>query len=411
MLNIRAELNARLEEYLQYEGIEKKNGKYRCINPAHRDENPSMKVYEDHAYCFGCDSYFTTITAYMTIHGVDEQTAIRELCKILKLPEPVTKEQIEEARYVMNKVVNALKDVRYSLEAEEYLKSKRIKFSAARAHGVLQFDSSRIEPIIQAHPDIARALHLHMLDTDGILFTIYDVDGSPIAFVARNFKKEPKFKNPPNNILYNKSYELYGQHLVRTKSAVLVEGYGDALCAWTHGKNYFLALGGTQINDGTIRRLKSLGIERIALVMDGDETGRQCLLRGLKKLYEADFEVYAAVLEPGKDPDDYIKNNVPIPYRPACIAVYEITGDLDQAVELINLQNAGEELRHLMEVSRASRKDVAVRFANHVYAKSSELRKQLEAYRKLNEKIDLYREALKIARQHARLPTFLDFDF
>ena len=32
--------------------------KIRCINPQHEDEEPSMQVYEEHAYCFGCGYLF-----------------------------------------------------------------------------------------------------------------------------------------------------------------------------------------------------------------------------------------------------------------------------------------------------------------------------------------------------------------
>ena len=32
--------------------------KIKCINPDHNDENPSMHIYEDHAYCFSCGYLF-----------------------------------------------------------------------------------------------------------------------------------------------------------------------------------------------------------------------------------------------------------------------------------------------------------------------------------------------------------------
>lgn len=401
------ELNLRIREYLDFEGIEFRHGKYRCINPAHDDSQPSMKVYDDHAYCFGCNTYYTTVTAYMTIHQVDEQTAIKNLCALFKIDPPLTRAELNRLKWVVRYVFDSLSDVDYSPETIRYLKSKGIGLKAARYHGVLQYDEDVMQNVKAAYPAEFDLLGLVHLRTDGFLYTIFDVDGDPIAFVARNFKLQPKFKNPQNNPLYRKSFELYGQHLVKHESVVLVEGYSDALSAWAHGKMNVLALGCASVSDGTVRRLRSLGVKRVALCLDGDDTGGEGTVRGVKKLIEAGFETYAAVLKAGEDPDDYFLRNERLPIEPPEVAVWKLTKDLSQALECVNLKDAGLAVDRLAEVSGITRNEIAMEYLNVLYSKASELKAKVEEAKEAERELSVLNEVMEVVKSKADVATLL----
>lgn len=59
--------------------IETKRNKARCINPDHDDQNPSMDVRKNFAYCYSCGFSADAIKIYMTIHGCDFVEAVKAL--------------------------------------------------------------------------------------------------------------------------------------------------------------------------------------------------------------------------------------------------------------------------------------------------------------------------------------------
>lgn len=404
------ELNTKIKDYLDYEGIEHVGDKYLCINPAHKETVPSLKVYEDHAYCFGCNTYFDTVKAYMVLHNTDRETAIRALCEIFKIDPPVSKQEIYEAKHVMYKLINELSTVKYSQQTIDYLHSKGITLPQARMYGVLQYSREVFDKIASEHRDIYDKLGLDVIDTDGFLYTIYDTDSTPIAFVARNFHKEPKFVNPRNSILYNKSSELYGQHLIKSQSAIIVEGYSDALSAWAHGMTNVLALGGTRLNDNTIRRLKSLGIQNIALCLDGDDTGRKCMLDAFEKLSKHDFALYGAILEDGLDPDMYFKSGKKLDIQPAYIVVWKLSFDLSKAVEYVTPENVKSAAKKLAQVSGFSEHEIGLRIANALYTRCRKYREEVENAKLALKKLERYKEALEFVAADTEFTAIMDIN-
>lgn len=57
----------------------KVNREKKALCLAHQDSTPSMHVYDDHAYCFVCQTRFSPIDVYMTINKVDFKTAVAAL--------------------------------------------------------------------------------------------------------------------------------------------------------------------------------------------------------------------------------------------------------------------------------------------------------------------------------------------
>ncbi len=57
--------------------LEVKRGVTLCL--WHDDHRPSMKVYDDHVYCFSCNKNADAIDIYMALNGCDFRTAVRAL--------------------------------------------------------------------------------------------------------------------------------------------------------------------------------------------------------------------------------------------------------------------------------------------------------------------------------------------
>lgn len=53
-------------------------GKYRCC-PFHKDNNPSMALYDNHVHCFVCNRSWDSISALMELEGVNFREAVLAL--------------------------------------------------------------------------------------------------------------------------------------------------------------------------------------------------------------------------------------------------------------------------------------------------------------------------------------------
>ena len=65
-------------EAARYYGINTKgNGMCRCL--FHDDSHPSMKLYQDHYYCFGCGAHGDVIDLVSRVFGLSPYEAARKL--------------------------------------------------------------------------------------------------------------------------------------------------------------------------------------------------------------------------------------------------------------------------------------------------------------------------------------------
>ena len=59
-------------------GIDTKRGMINCI--FHNDKTPSMKLYDDHFYCFGCGAHGDAVSFAAQITGLSQYEAAKQLC-------------------------------------------------------------------------------------------------------------------------------------------------------------------------------------------------------------------------------------------------------------------------------------------------------------------------------------------
>ena len=116
------------------------------------------------------------------------------------------------------------------------------------------------------------------------LFPIRDTQGRPIGVGGRILPSATgshpaKYVNSPETPLFHKSQQLYGldvakEGMRRTKQVMVMEGYTDCIMAHQFGFHDAVAVLGTALGEEHIRILKRF-VDRIVLVLDGDEAGQK----------------------------------------------------------------------------------------------------------------------------------------
>ncbi len=147
---------------------------------------------------------------------------------------------------------------------------------------------------------------------DRVVFPIRDVRGRIVGFGGRAIREgqEPKYLNTPESPVFQKRRAFFGfptalEPMRREGRAVVVEGYFDLVALQRAGIEGVVATCGTALTEQHARELHRR-TRRVVLLFDGDEAGQKAMERALEVLLPADLRVHAAVLPPGKDPDDFL---------------------------------------------------------------------------------------------------------
>jgi DNA primase len=166
-----------------------------------------------------------------------------------------------------------------------------------------------------------------------VIFPIRDATGNPTGLGGRVLKGEdgtepegPKYLNSPATPLFDKSRTLYlldraKSAIRKTGTAVIVEGYTDALMAHQAGFPNVVASLGTALAPGQVALLIRYAAKRIVLAYDVDPAGERAGTLGVTALatmtrqlaaVEAGVEldeVRVARLPEGRDPDELLRES------------------------------------------------------------------------------------------------------
>jgi DNA primase len=144
-----------------------------------------------------------------------------------------------------------------------------------------------------------------------LILPIYDAMGRCIAFGGRALDPEDKAKylNSPETMLFDKSANLYALNwardtIVRSGTAVVVEGYFDALMPIQLGMENVVATLGTALTERHVRLLSRYAND-VVLVFDADEAGTKAAERALETFLAQQVQVRVATIPQGKDPCDF----------------------------------------------------------------------------------------------------------
>lgn len=158
-----------------------------------------------------------------------------------------------------------------------------------------------------------------------LTWEIRDFQGRIVGFGARKLfdtDNGPKYLNPPQTILYDKSRILYGldgarKAMSKTRELYLVEGYTDVMTLRAVGINNVVAMSGTAFGEGHISLLRRVfddvssiknNMGKLIFVFDGDFAGQKAAKRVFEMEGLPHERSYGVALKDG-DPDDIRKEH------------------------------------------------------------------------------------------------------
>ncbi|HUO10115.1 MAG TPA: DNA primase [Phycisphaerae bacterium] len=167
-----------------------------------------------------------------------------------------------------------------------------------------------------------------------VIFPIIDASGGSsgngrvVAFGGRILQErrdeagnvvEAKYLNSPETRLFNKSESMYGlnlarQQIIRTRTAVVVEGYMDVIACHQVGVTNVIATLGTALTPEHARALKNYA-QTIVLVFDSDDAGFRAADRAMEVFVRGTLDVKIASVPDGKDPCDFCMKNGGEPFQ------------------------------------------------------------------------------------------------
>ncbi len=148
-----------------------------------------------------------------------------------------------------------------------------------------------------------------------VTFPISSENGRIVAFTGRTLaqdeKSGPKYLNSPETAIYSKSRILFNldraREAVRNLGyAILVEGQMDCIAVDSAGLHNVIASSGTAFTDAQARLLARF-THNIVVNFDPDAAGAAAAERSLALLVEEDFQIKMLTLEPGFDPDLFLR--------------------------------------------------------------------------------------------------------
>jgi DNA primase len=358
-MSVADEIKARLDivSYIQqYAPLKKAGRTYKACCVFHSERTPSFVVNPDTQSwrCFGaCAQGGDVISFAMKFHNWSFGEALRELGKQVgvevedQTPEQRQRgERLDVLRGLMNTIAEAyhhyLLDpqnakaasaLKYAREkrgfSDETIQRYQIGYAPDDWHSALNYlrevgytEDDILETGMASRNDAGK---IYDRFRDRLMIPIRDERGRVIAFGARalNPDDNPKYLNSPQTPLFDKSRVLFGldtaKNAIRdSETAVIVEGYMDAITAHQAGFGNVVAQMGTAMTEHQLKLLVPRWAKKIIMALDSDAAGQNATRRGLEVARNALLEDYTGKLSvdmrvlsiPGaKDPDDLIRES------------------------------------------------------------------------------------------------------
>jgi DNA primase len=339
------EIKARLDivdvigGYIQ---LQKAGRSYKAVCPFHSERTPSFIVSPERQswHCFGaCGEGGDVFSFVMKKEGLEFRDALRLLAERagVALPERHrAEEDTERERLRQANEAAAQYYHRLLLDSEEGRRARRYLEERGLDRAALQdfqlgFAPTGWESLLRhlrergyRHEELLAAGLVTTgergprdLFHERIMFPITDMRGRVVGFGGRVLPSEsqpegqPKYLNTAQTSLFDKGSLLYcldraKEYIRREGSAVIVEGYMDAIAAHQHGYSSVVASMGTALTERQVRLLKRFTRD-VVLALDADTAGQEATLRAIEYQQILGQDIRVAILPPGLDPDQAIR--------------------------------------------------------------------------------------------------------
>lgn len=305
--------------------------------PFHKEKSPSFSVNADRQFyhCFGCKAGGDVFRFIQETEKVEFLESVELLSRRAGIPIP---ERRAGERAVRTPLLEALelaatafqqwladpargRAVREYLEGRglsaETIKAFRIGLAPAGWTNLADRIGAKVgeDVLVLAGLAARREEKSGVYDRfrDRLIVPLIAPGGTVVGFGARALGDEqPKYLNSPETPVYHKGSFLFALDSAR-KSAdeageiVVVEGYFDVIALHQAGVTNTVATSGTALTADQARLLRRAA-PRVALTYDGDDAGREAMMRSLAVLLAEGLEVAVVDLPQGEDPDTLVRS-------------------------------------------------------------------------------------------------------
>lgn len=318
--------------------LKKAGASYKALCPFHDEKTPSFTLQkgDSHYHCFGCGAHGDAIEFLMNYLKLPFSDAIEVLAERFQ----VHLDKMEEGEREKGPKRSSLKEaleaacrlyqftLLYTEEGKEplgYLVGRGLSLDFIRRYRL------GLAPNIPGY--LRKVLHQkgfgdEILETAGLItekkhdffreritFPIHEPTGAVIGFSARKWREETfggKYVNTAETPLFKKSRLLFGlnysrRRIAKERQAIIVEGQVDALRLIDAGFDFVVAGQGTAFGLQHVDELLQLGVQKVYLVMDGDEAGAKATAKIGDLFQKRGVEVLIPTLTGGKDPDEFLR--------------------------------------------------------------------------------------------------------
>ena len=337
----------------RYIQLKRQGRGYVGLCPWHDDSRPSLQVNPERQSfkCWVCDIGGDVFTFTMKMEGVSFREALEILAeragievKSRPQPAPGTPQSVGDKRTLYKAMAWAetlyhkcLLESPDAEAARRYLDERNItaesiekfhigfapnkwEWILSQADGEKARSNSTRAKILEAVGLLGRRSGGDVYDRfkGRVLFSIRDTQARPVGFGGRilpelSESNPAKYVNSPETKLFSKSHLLYGLDVAReamrkSGTALVMEGYTDCIMAHQYGFENAVAVLGTALGEEHVRILKRF-VERVVLVLDGDEAGQRRANEVLELFIARDLDLQVLILPDGADPCEYLQAN------------------------------------------------------------------------------------------------------
>lgn len=326
-----------------YFPLSRAGNNFKALCPFHREKSPSFSVNpaRQFFYCFGCGAGGDVFKFVMNYEKVDFPTAARMLAAKAGIAfEPTRREsgdgpdkaELYEANEKAAQIfLDFLLTKPEGEPARKYLKKRGFSSESARefrmgfapdrwdtlvSRAGKEFKLQTLEAaglIIRGDASEPARQSYHDRFRNRVLFAIQDEQGRVVGFSGRlmgDAAGAAKYVNSPETPVFHKGRLLYAFHRARramadSREAIICEGQIDVIRCHIAGFANAVAAQGTAFTADHARAVARYA-DRVTIVFDADEAGRNASLRAAQIFLQSGLEVRIALLPENEDPDSML---------------------------------------------------------------------------------------------------------
>lgn len=303
----------------QYLTIKKRGKNYVALCPFHPDKNPSLNISREKGlfHCFGCGVGGTIYHFVMKMENVNFERAVEIVANWANIEVP-SFEYSKKDNWVYSFHENLANFFKENLLKNEkllnYLFERGLDISSIEkfnlGYAPIDLNDFLKRENISDNKLKETGIYPYKNFSKRLIFPIRNISGKIVGFSGRALEnEEPKYINSLESI-FKKGEILYGLYenkdeILKTKEAILVEGYMDVIILSIKGINNAVSSMGTSFTEEQGRLLKRFA-DRLYISFDPDIGGIEGTKRALEIGEKFNFEVKIIEIPENMDPDEYV---------------------------------------------------------------------------------------------------------